>query len=100
MSLTIVNTAMQKDFGTPCRKLVALCLANFADEKGKCWPSIHRIARCANVSERRAQTAIREFVDEGLITIEEGGAPRKTNWYRINLAALDRLPSCNERRAA
>ncbi|MFF0817771.1 helix-turn-helix domain-containing protein [Rhodococcus sp. NPDC003318] len=39
--------------------LVLLCLADWADDSGLCWPSIDSVARRARCSESTARRAIR-----------------------------------------
>jgi hypothetical protein len=45
----------------PAEKLVALALADAANDDGLCWPSIATIARKSGLSERTVQRTIRGF---------------------------------------
>lgn len=46
---------------TPVTRNVLFVLADSADKYGKCWPSVGTIARCAEVSERSVQYAVKEL---------------------------------------
>lgn len=52
--------------------LVALTLADQANEAGVCWPKVKTVARRARVTERSAQRLLRELHDDGLISMPEG----------------------------
>lgn len=63
--------------------LVELALADFADDKGRCFPGIETIARKARCSVRHAQACVRRFVEEGRMKIDEGKGPHGTNLYQF-----------------
>lgn len=56
-------------------KLVYCALGKFADEDGKCWPSIKTLTECAGISNKTVQKAINELVISGWITKKQ----RKSN---------------------
>lgn len=62
--------------------LVLLCLADWANDAGLCWPSIDSIARRARCSESTARRTIRALEKAGLV-IREASTGRSTNRYRI-----------------
>ena len=63
----------------------AVLAEHAAADAGECWPSVARIARRGNVSERTVQTAIQELEATGWITVtaraEDG--TQQSNLYRI-----------------
>lgn len=44
--------AIEQDCGGAGPKLVLVCIANYADENGNCWPSQKRLAKDSNQTER------------------------------------------------
>ena len=48
-------------------KAVLHALADHADESGRCWPSIDRIARWAGCNEKTARKALQRVVDMGAV---------------------------------
>lgn len=52
-------------------KLVALALADNANEAGLCWPSIATIARKCGCSERSVQRSIRQLQADGILKRDE-----------------------------
>jgi len=63
--------------------LVMLALADYADEHGWSYPSVGTLAKKARLSVRAVQFAIRTLVDEGQLTIDEGGGPMGVNRYQV-----------------
>jgi len=71
-------------------RLVALALADRADEDGRCWPAVADTARRAGLSEGQTRKLVRQLVDAGeLRIIEHGGGVRpggragRTNTYQL-----------------
>lgn len=60
----------EMDF-SPVDKLVLLALADWANEDGKCWPSIAKIAAKTGCGERTVQRALREAENRGLLKRDE-----------------------------
>jgi hypothetical protein len=65
--------------------LVALALADHADDNGECWPSIDRIATKARLQRRSTQVIIRHLEELGLITVQRGGGRYQTNRYTFHI---------------
>ena len=71
-------------------RCVLFVLADFADEKGECWPGLDAIADAADLSEDTARRHLRTLEDAGIVTVVVNGAPdqriplnRRPNLYRI-----------------
>ena len=58
-------------------------LANHADENGRCWPSVARLARVAGCDDKTARRALARLVDLGLITRE--ARPGKSDIFVLNM---------------
>lgn len=69
MSIRLINLALELEL-PPVPKLVLLVLADNANDKGFCWPSIRNIARRASVSERTVQRTIFQLALSKLIRVE------------------------------
>lgn len=67
--------------------LLLLALADYANDRGECWPSVDTLARKARVTDRHARRILRELVDAGEIEIREGGGRNRVNVYRIRNAS-------------
>lgn len=69
------------------QRLVLLSLANHADDRGVCWPSIDTLSKEARLSRRRVEEAIRGLVATGIVQRTVNGAPvpgsNRPNLYRL-----------------
>jgi Helix-turn-helix domain len=70
MSWQATTWAMNQKVGNAGRKLLLLALANYADEKGFCWPSQGRLAVDTEASLDTIQRQTRKLVAEGFVSIE------------------------------
>jgi hypothetical protein len=68
--------------------LVLLALADWADDQGKCWPSIGAIAQKARLTERHVYNILRAMRVDGVITAEPGGGRGRRSVYVINTAMI------------
>lgn len=67
--LNYLNDAFEASCPSKACKWVLIVLANHANEKGECWPSIGRICRHSGLDDRTVQRALKELIDKGFITI-------------------------------
>lgn len=63
--------------------LVLLALADFANDEGRCWPSMSGIAQKARITERGAQKIVRRLEETGWLKIATGGGRGCKNSYLI-----------------
>lgn len=71
--------------------LAMLALADWADDDGRCFPSISSIARKTRLSRSQVQRVVHRLIAAGDVVVTEnasGGAPGSSRRYRL---ALDRL---------
>jgi Helix-turn-helix domain len=89
----------------PHLKIVLLALADVADEKGYCWPSIAYLATQAVMDKRSVQRALKSLCDLELLVIKPRyikGKVQTSNGYNLLLNSRgDKLPphhkqSCHE----
>ena len=79
---------------------VLLALADYADERGSCFPSIPVLARKARLKERQTQNCIRSLVDEGFVRVEPGAGPKGCNRYVVVTEAIEARSICRRPVAA
>lgn len=91
MSIHVMSLVWKTELGGPTRKAVAMKLADCAADDGtSVFPSVRRVSRETEMSERTVQETIRHFVEIGLLLpVERGGrGPGSTNVYRFNMPTL------------
>lgn len=96
MSIAVMSRLFKAQLGSPSRKMLAIRLADFADDDGRgIWPTVGRLALETELSERTVQRLLRDFVDEGLLIVvaEGGGRPGQATRYDFDMQALDNLQS-------
>ncbi|MEY9196622.1 hypothetical protein ABIA16_001738 [Sinorhizobium fredii] len=96
MSIAIMSQLFKAHLGSTGRKMLAVRLADFADDDGKgVFPTVGRLAQETELSERTVQRILSEFVDEGLlVVVKKGGSrPGEATRYDFNMAAIAKLPS-------
>ena len=82
MSIALMSRAWELDI-PQAEKFVLLCLCDFANDEGECWPAVARVAQKCSVGERTVQRSIRNLAAKGIVRIEEGGGRKNCNKYRI-----------------
>lgn len=77
MSIMLLSAAWDLDIAST-EKMVLMCLCDFANEEGVCWPSVATIMRKTSKSERTVQTALKWLKDNEFYTLEgrNGTSPR------------------------
>lgn len=85
MSIAMMTWVWQTSDLKGTELLIELALADFANDEGKCWPSVRTIARKARCSERRVQLALNRLKDEGRLSVDEQASEthRHTNVYTL-----------------
>lgn len=81
MSIKLLSAAWDLDIGST-EKMVLMCLCDFANEHGICWPSVATICRKTSKSERTVQSALKWLKDEGFYRLD--GYHDKTPLYRLD----------------
>jgi hypothetical protein len=64
-------------------RLVALALADYADDKWSSYPGIKKLAQKARISPRQAQRCIQELISLGELKVGYGQSQYGTNVYEI-----------------
>lgn len=71
--------------------LALLALADWADDEGRCFPSIAAIAKKTRLSKSQTQRVVHGLIEAGFVAVEgneSGGAPGATRRYRILIGRL------------
>jgi len=71
MSIDATRWAWQQRVGRSTEKLVLLSLADRANEKHECYPSIERLALDTGCNRKTVMDAIKRLEDQGLVTAEK-----------------------------
>jgi hypothetical protein len=77
----------------PTPKLVLLALADEADDRGFCSPSVRHVAFKCNITQRSVQRTIRILVAGRYVVVEqrfEEGRAQTSNGYQL---AIDYVPT-------
>lgn len=96
MSIHVISPVLRKKWGSACRKLVAIKLADVANDDGSSiYPAIQTIANECEISKRQVQRVVSDFLTEGLLyLVKQGGkGPRSTSEYCLDLTAIETLPN-------
>jgi DNA-binding transcriptional ArsR family regulator len=91
MSIFALAWAKKQKAGSATRKFVLMAIADYADEHGKAYPSVARLAEDTELSDRSVQRALKDLEEAGLLRIEhpDGSNPYHANSYFL---ALSRAP--------
>ena len=91
MSIAVMTKVWASYPGAGSELLAMLALADWADDNGRCWPSMAAIAGKTRLSRSQAQRIVHGLIDAGYVSVtgnETGGKPGSTRQYQINLKAL------------
>jgi uncharacterized phage protein (TIGR02220 family) len=90
MSFMATAWAVKQKTGSPTRKLVLLLLADRANDKGVCWPSMQTIAEDCELSDRAVRNNIRQLEEIGLLTTErrKDGDTQLSNMYHLPVGTV------------
>ena len=81
--------------------LVLLAIADHADDRGHCWPSVDRIAAKARISARQTQRVISRLEAAGYLQIDRPKTGRThTNRYTVTIKGDKMTPFQKEGRHA
>lgn len=85
MSVRLIADVLEKVHDvTSGQKLLLICLANYANDQGECWPSISSLATQADVTPRHVSGMLHDLAKLGYVTIREQSG--KSNSYTIRVA--------------
>lgn len=87
MSGKVTGWAFEQETGSPISKLVLVKLADNANDLGLSWPSVTRLVRQTELSERSVRDHLQKLQDLGLLRIierrERSGRQRSNCYYLL-----------------
>lgn len=83
MSITLMAQAWANGPDDRSELLVLLALADFANDKGECWPSMITIGDKARMSDRGARKVVRKLEEQGYIRCIKNGGRGGSNHYIV-----------------
>lgn len=95
MSMKALSHVWESKTGGPAEKLVAAILADHANDDWECFPSVARIAKRADMSERGVRKCLRRLEESGFISTIQNDAQRGCNRYRINASTPEPRSALN-----
>ena len=89
MSVRLVANTLDFVHGIPHgAKLVLICMADYADDKGRCWPSFQKLSERCDMSRRHVIRVVADLEGMGFVRrVEE--RPYKPTIYALNIPASD-----------
>ncbi|HZS19218.1 MAG TPA: helix-turn-helix domain-containing protein [Candidatus Udaeobacter sp.] len=88
MSIKVATQVWERSRHKSGNLLVLLALADHADDYGRAWPGIPRLARKARLSERHTRRCLNQLVATGEVEILPDKAPSGRTWYQIRVDQL------------
>jgi uncharacterized phage protein (TIGR02220 family) len=86
MSVKIMADVWASSPAKSTELLTLLALADYADDDGKCWPSIDSLAKKLRFSRSAAQRSVHKLIEQSLVSVignPDGGAPGQSRIYRV-----------------
>lgn len=94
MSFQAMAWAVKQKTGDALGRCLLLTLANYADEHGKCWPSLSRLADDCEMHRATVIRKLEALRDLGLVAREQKETPAGT--YNVYTLSLTATPSRTE----
>ncbi|GAB3528585.1 helix-turn-helix domain-containing protein [Photobacterium alginatilyticum] len=95
MSVKVMSAVWDADNLKGNTKLIMLCLADFANDEGYCWPSLDRIAKKCGISLSTVKSQLANLCKDGFVrkelrkkTTASGEITNDTNMYWIDVRKL------------
>lgn len=96
MSIQAVAWAISQRVGSPTGKVLLMCLANYANERGECWPFQTTIANEAELSRRTAIIWLNRLEKDGFIKRKRRQTKDGFRTSDFVTLQLDKLPEPSE----
>ena len=84
MSVRIMSAVFDIQNITPTQKLILLCLADHADDAGRCYPSMRRLGDRTCLTERAVRKNLRDLEAGGYLRTIAGSGPSGCNVYFVS----------------
>jgi hypothetical protein len=97
MSIEAVAWALKTSIAKSTKKFVLVCMANYSDEHGRCWPSLPTLARNTAQDIKTVRVNVRELLEEGYLedTGKRVGQTKSVVVYRLRLGSHTEIGAAN-----
>ena len=89
MSFRATSWAWTRNGVPAIAKMVLLCLADFADDAGECFPSQDKLAEKCGMTDRSVRTAITKLKEMHLITVRKRSGTSDVFYLALSSSGLD-----------
>ncbi len=87
MSIKIMTEVWEYAQAKGSELLLLLAIADHADDKGKAYPSLQRLAHKTRLSKRNVQYLLKRLQELGLVQIQRGAGPRGCNLFILHICS-------------
>ena len=84
MSIKVMSLVWDRDDLDAYERLLLLSIADHANDLGRCYPSIRRLARRTNMTGRGVQKVIARLVERGILSVQIGSGKGGVNVFFVN----------------
>ena len=92
MSIRVMSAVWDIEDIDSSECLVLIALADHADDMGRCYPSIGRLAKRTKLSDRGVQKVISRLIEKGFVTVTPCAGQGGANLYTVTATPEPRSP--------
>lgn len=92
MSIKVMSQVWEVEGIDSSECLVLIALADHADDQGRCYPSIGRLAKRTKLSDRGVQKVISRLIEKGFVTVSPCAGQGGSNLYTVTATPEPRSP--------
>lgn len=92
MSIKVMSEVWEIEGIDSSECLVLIALADHADDQGRCYPSINRLASRTKLSGRGVQKVISRLIEKGFVTVTPCAGQGGANLYTVTSTPEPRSP--------
>jgi hypothetical protein len=84
MSIEALSWALKQRVTRSSDKFVLVCMANYANDQGLCYPSVQTLSSDTSMDRKTIMVAIRRLIENGFI-VHAGNTRNRVAVYRVNM---------------
>lgn len=96
MSVRVMAAVFELPDMGPTHRLIMLALADHADDAGRCYPSLDRLAKRTGLSLRAVRSNLRQLEADGQIRTDPQGGPKGCNLYYVTPQPRQEMPPAGD----
>lgn len=95
VSIEAVAWALKSTISKSTKKFVLVCMANYSDEHGRCWPALSTLARDTAQDIKTVRANVRELAEDGYLedTGKRVGQTQSVVVYRLRVGSHTNIGS-------